>query len=37
MTLFDAVAPDEPAFRAVLDRFYGGEADPLTLDVVAAR
>ena len=31
MTLFDAVAPDEPAFRAVLDRYYGGVGDPLTL------
>ena len=30
MTLFDAVAPEEPAFRTVLDRFYRGEADPLT-------
>ena len=27
MTLFDAVAPEEPAFRAVLDRFYAGVAD----------
>ena len=31
MTLFEAVAPEEPAFRAVLDRFYRGETDPLTL------
>jgi len=31
MTLFDAVAPEEPAFRAVLDRLYRGESDPLTL------
>jgi uncharacterized protein (DUF1810 family) len=31
MTLFDAVAPEEPAFRAVIDRFYGGDADAATL------
>ena len=31
MTLFDAVAPDEPAFREVLKRFYAGEADRVTL------
>ena len=37
MTLFDVVAPGEPAFRAVLDRFYGGEADPMTLAEVGRR
>ena len=31
MTLFVAVAPEEPAFRAVLDRYCGGEGDPQTL------
>ena len=30
MTLFHRVAPDEPAFRAVLDRFYDGTADQAT-------
>ncbi len=30
MTLFHRVDPDEPRFRAVLDRFYGGLADPET-------
>ncbi|MES2711573.1 MAG: DUF1810 domain-containing protein [Pseudomonadota bacterium] len=30
MTLFAAADPDEPVFAAVLDAFYGGEADPLT-------
>ena len=30
MTLFHRVAPDEPAFRAVLDRFYDGTADEAT-------
>ena len=34
MTLFDAVAPEEPAFRAVLDRFYAGVADAATLDLL---
>jgi uncharacterized protein (DUF1810 family) len=32
MTLFARAAPDEPAFRAVLDRFYGGQEDPNTLE-----
>jgi uncharacterized protein (DUF1810 family) len=27
MTLFHRAAPDEPAFTAVLDAFFGGEAD----------
>lgn len=30
MTLFAAADPAEPLFRQVLDRFYAGEADPLT-------
>jgi uncharacterized protein (DUF1810 family) len=30
MTLFAAAAPDEPLFRQVLDRYYGGEEDPET-------
>jgi uncharacterized protein (DUF1810 family) len=30
MTLFAAAAPDEPAFRQVLDQFFGGAADPGT-------
>ena len=37
MTLFEAVDPDEPSFRAVLDRHFGGERDPLTLQYVDAR
>ena len=32
MTLFAAVAPDEPAFRQALDRFFDGVPDPLTLE-----
>ncbi len=31
MTLFALAAPGEPLFADVLDRFYGGELDPLTL------
>jgi uncharacterized protein (DUF1810 family) len=30
MTLFARAAPGEEVFPAVLDRFYGGEADPET-------
>jgi uncharacterized protein (DUF1810 family) len=30
MTLFSRAAPDEPLFQRVLDRFFGGEPDPLT-------
>jgi uncharacterized protein (DUF1810 family) len=36
MTLFARAAPDEPIFRAVLDRHYGGEADPATERILAA-
>jgi uncharacterized protein (DUF1810 family) len=34
MTLFARVAPDEPVFRQVLDRCFGGEDDPLTRDLL---
>jgi uncharacterized protein (DUF1810 family) len=30
MTLFHRAAPDEPEFRLVLERFYGGVPDPAT-------
>ena len=30
MTLFHRAAPDETVFRDVLDRFFGGVADPAT-------
>jgi uncharacterized protein (DUF1810 family) len=30
MTLFHRAAPDEPVFRAVLDKYYRGELDPAT-------
>ena len=32
MTLFAEAAPDEPLFRDVLDRFFGGRRDEATLD-----
>ncbi|MRK02970.1 DUF1810 family protein [Aeromicrobium sp. S22] len=32
MTLFGAVADDPAPFRAVLDRLFGGQDDPATLD-----
>jgi uncharacterized protein (DUF1810 family) len=31
MTLFHRAAPDEPVFGQVLDRFYGGVEDELTI------
>ena len=34
MTLFALAAPDEPAFRAVLDRYFGGRTDPGTTRLV---
>ena len=34
MTLFAHVAPDEPVFRAVLDRYYDGADDPATLSLL---
>jgi len=35
MTLFAEVAPDEPAFRAALTRYFDGHGDPLTLQLLA--
>jgi uncharacterized protein (DUF1810 family) len=34
MTLFDAVAPDEPIFRQALEKFFQGEPDPLTVELL---
>jgi len=31
MTLFERAAPDEPVFAQVLERYCGGQRDPLTL------
>jgi len=36
MTLFAAADPDEPRFPAVLDRFFDGDADPLTTALLTA-
>ena len=32
MTLFARAAPDEAVFQQVLDKYFGGEPDPLTLE-----
>jgi uncharacterized protein (DUF1810 family) len=32
LTLFQAAGPDEPAFQRALDKYFGGRADPLTLE-----
>jgi uncharacterized protein (DUF1810 family) len=34
MTLFAAAAPSEPVFRAVLDRCFDGQDDPVTLELL---
>lgn len=34
MTLFDAVAGDETCFGEVLDRFFGGQRDAVTLSLL---
>jgi len=35
MTLFHALAPQEPAFEAALRKYCGGMGDPLTLSLLA--
>jgi uncharacterized protein (DUF1810 family) len=37
MTLFARAAPEEPAFAAVLDRYFGGEPDRRTLELLGER
>jgi uncharacterized protein (DUF1810 family) len=37
MTLFLAVADDDRDFAAVLTRYYGGQPDPRTLQLLASR
>jgi uncharacterized protein (DUF1810 family) len=37
MTLFHRAAPDDPVFRQVLVRFFGGVADAATDAIVGAR
>jgi len=34
MTLFAQVAPDEPVFQRALDKYFGGEGDARTLDLL---
>ena len=34
MTLFAVAAPDDPLFQQVLDKYYGGERDTLTLRIL---
>ena len=34
MTLFAMAAPDDPLFQQVLDKYYGGEQDALTLRIL---
>jgi uncharacterized protein (DUF1810 family) len=34
MTLFERAAPQEPVFRAALDRFFEGRADERTLELL---
>ena len=36
MTLFLRAAPDEPIFRLVLDRHFGGAADPMTDQILGS-
>ena len=31
ITLFAAIAPDTPVFRRALEKYFNGEADPITL------
>ena len=35
MTLFEVAAPEEPAFGAVLQHYYGGQRDGSTLRHIA--
>ena len=34
LTLFLAIAPDQPILKAALDKYYGGSPDPRTLERV---
>ena len=37
MTLFARAAPEEPMWQRVLDRFFLGQPDPLTLELIGGR
>jgi uncharacterized protein (DUF1810 family) len=34
MTLFEAVAPEEPIFKSALEKFFGGKPDEKTLQLL---
>ncbi|MBP5448754.1 MAG: DUF1810 family protein, partial [Spirochaetales bacterium] len=34
MTLFMLAAPEIPVFQAILDKFYGGEPDKKTIELI---
>lgn len=34
MTLFSVAAPEEPVFKKVLDKFWAGESDQKTLEII---
>jgi uncharacterized protein (DUF1810 family) len=36
VTLFAATAPDEAVFQAALDRYFGGQSDRATLDLLGS-
>ncbi len=35
LTLFARAAPDDPLFAAALEKYYGGQEDPLTLAAIS--
>ena len=35
LTLFAQVAPEEPRFQQALDRYFAGEPDPRTIELIA--
>jgi uncharacterized protein (DUF1810 family) len=37
MTLFAHAAPDEKLFRTALEKYFGGEADERTLEILAGK
>jgi uncharacterized protein (DUF1810 family) len=37
LTLFARAAPDEPLFPALLGKYYGGDIDQATLEILASR
>ena len=37
MTLFELAAPDQPVFAKVIEKFYGGNRDRLTLELLGMR